>query len=605
MSDRYDQDTILGYVEGELDDDQRASFESVIAQDHELRNLVAQMKLDRQALRSLGSKPAPIGMVDQVIQAQERAALLGEPEVPEPLPMVLPVSRIKLHRVLAYAGIAAVLLLSAAIVIPTLMPSDLLDRQSPIAQLDSDADAPATKRPRRGPGYALLDEDAAYDQAATRSLARSDAGPAPAAKEAKPDAPTAAATAMVEEAKTPEVGVVETSEVKTAEAPPTPVAADTELAKADTKDRAAEPAAPALAMIERADTPKPHLPTRDTATEPKAEALAAKANSEDSVALLSEPVKPEADAPLEKVELAKAAPIDPFTGYASTDVDITDNSQLLINAASPTLARRDLRDWAIANSAVVQEPSANAGLGGARATTNRTFAQGLVGKLDASDTANAAEEATQLVVEIDPSQVPQLLAYLNRNADQRAELVAQPDEITPATSRDSERARNRRAERLAREAERNQPADKTTALTNSMVDTKSPWPKPNLVTGLVSTQPDADTRNAKADRDQPKEETATDTASAAKDAAPAPGSLTPGLPGSPGTPVTGTEDAHVPADPADTATTKRQPKPFDWGNLLDAAINKPAPLLQPEPRQRVRLTVIITQVPTDAPAKEH
>jgi len=90
MNDRYDQDMILGYVEGDLDDAQREAFEATLSQDHELRNLVSQMKLDRENLRSLGGTPAPVGLIDQVMQTQERAELLGDPEVPEPLPLKMP-----------------------------------------------------------------------------------------------------------------------------------------------------------------------------------------------------------------------------------------------------------------------------------------------------------------------------------------------------------------------------------------------------------------------------------------------------------------------------------------------------------------------------------
>lgn len=567
MSDRYDQDTILGYVEGELDDAQRESFESIIAEDHELRNLVSQMKLDRQALRSLGMRPAPVGLVDQVMQAQERAALLGEPDVPEPLPMVLPVSRLKLRRVLAYSGVAAVLLLSAALVIPTLMPSGLLDRQSPIAFLDTDPGPTAARQPRNG-ARALIDEDAAYDQAATtRSLARTDADAAsPAAKAAASEA----ATALVEDTKTPDV--------KVAEAPPALAKAEPDTPK--TKEDAETPAASALAMTERIETSEPAAPLRETVSEPKAEAMVAKAATDTDVtaATLTEPVKVEADKPAEKAELAKAEPVNPFAGYggAATDTRITDDSRLLINAASPTLARRDLRDWAIANSARVEEQTAVSGLGGTEKTPDRGIVRGLAGTPDTREPAGQTPTGlTQVVVEIDPAKVPDLLAYLNRNADQRAELIVQADEVaaTPATGRDTERARKRRAERLAREAERDQPADPPQALTNSMVDTKSAWPKPNLATGLAPTQPAAEQRQAKADQPETRETPDTEPAE---------------------------------ADTADTAA----PKPFDWGNLLDAAVRKPltpdtpAPLLQPEPGQRVRLMVIIRQAASDTPAKQ-
>jgi len=519
MSDRYDQDTILGYVEGELDDKQRASFESVLAGDTQLRNLVAQMKLDRQALRRLGMKPAPIGLVDQVIQSQERAALLGEPEVPEPMPMVLPVSRHKLRRVLAYSGVAAVLLLSAALVIPTLMPSGLLHRQSPVAHHDTDTDAmPA--RPMRNRGYALLDEDAAYDRAAApRTLARTDAGPSsPAAKDAPPETPPGITLKIA------------------------PVAAP-EVAAAIVQDAQTPQAQAVAALAERVQSPEPVSSTAETAGEPGAET------------------------PVEKVELAQAQPVNPFAGYggavAGADTHLADDSQLLINTASPTLARRDLRDWAIANSARVDE---------------RDALEKPVRNTDGS---------THLTVEIDPAQVPKLLAYLNRNADQRAELVASTREVaaTLAVGRDGERARQRRAERPAREAERDPSAEPAHALTNSMVDTQSPWPRPNLATGLAPTQPQADTRRAKADQEQPKEEPATTADQAAEPVA----KDTPDYP--------------------DTAN----PKPFDWANLLDAAVNKPVtppappyptPRRPPAPRPRRRRGGLLPAVPTDPPAPE-
>jgi hypothetical protein len=503
------------------------------------------------------------------MQAQERAALLGEPEVPEPLPMVLPVSRLKLRRVLAYSGIAAVLLLSAALVIPTLMPSGLLDRQSPIAFLDTNTGPTAARQPRNG-ARGLIDEDAAYDQAATtRSLARADTDDtAIADKSAAPEA----ATALVEDAKTPDV--------KVGEVPPALAKADSDAAKDDAEALAAS----ALAMTERIETPEPAAPLHETVAEPKAEAMVAKAVTDtDDAATLTEPVKVEANKPAEKVELAKAEPVNPFAGYGgvAADTRITDDSRLLINAASPTLARRDLRDWAIANSARVEEQTAVSGLGRTRAVTapDRGIVRGMAGTPGTPDTREPAGQSpagsTQVVVEIDPAKVPDLLAYLNRNADQRAELITQADEVaaTPATGRDGERARRRRAERLAREAEHNQPADQTQALTNSMVDTQSPWPKPNLATGLAPTQPAAEQRQAKADQPEAGETPDTEPAG---------------------------------ADTADTAA----PKPFDWGNLLDAAVRKPltpdspAPLLQPEPGQRVRLTVIIQQAASDTPAKQ-
>lgn len=532
MTDRYDQDLILGYVEGELDDAQRDAFEATLADDHELRNLVSQIKLDRENLRSLRSAPAPVGLIDQVFQTQERAALLGEPEVPEPLPMVLPVSRRKFRRVLAYSGIAAVLLLSAALVLPTLMPPGLLDFKTQTAGRPAPSSGTLADKPRgKGSGLAMVDEDAAYDRAAARSITRPGGDSAGAAKDAVPpaDAPIAAAP---RDAELPEEKVANGQPALARTGP------------AISQDQPEAPAAAAPAMAERADAPA------------------------DTVGpVLSQPARTEPDTPAEDVHLAKAAPVDPFMGYAEAQApDVAGNTQLLINAASPTRARRDLRDWAIAHSAIVQDPSSPAGPDGAdaQATTDRSRAL---------TAAVAGNTPTQMTVEIDPSQVPELLAYLNRNADQRAELVAPADGLTdtPSAGQANERTLTRTAARQARDAERNESADPATALTNRMVDTQSAWPNPGRASGLAPTQPDADQRRAQPQQAEPIEES--------------------------------------PLKPAESPQPDAAgPKPFDWGRLLDAVTTRPAdtpaPLLQPEPRQRVRLTVVINQVPTDAPGQD-
>jgi hypothetical protein len=174
MNQRYDQDNILGYVEGDLSDDQRAAFEAMLEDDHELRQLVSQMKLDRQALRSLGKQSAPVGLLDQVIQSHERAALLGDPAAPEPLALSVPVNRWKFRRVLAYGSVAAVLLLSFGLVVQTLIPPGFFSNDSQFAQLNSESDTADLSTPQVGSGLALLDEDRAYD-IDSRSLGRSSA----------------------------------------------------------------------------------------------------------------------------------------------------------------------------------------------------------------------------------------------------------------------------------------------------------------------------------------------------------------------------------------------------------------------------------------------
>ena len=75
MADRYDENLILGYVEGELDAAQSAQFEALLAQDPRLRGLVEAMRQDRLALRDLPDAMAPAEVMERVNLHMERAVL--------------------------------------------------------------------------------------------------------------------------------------------------------------------------------------------------------------------------------------------------------------------------------------------------------------------------------------------------------------------------------------------------------------------------------------------------------------------------------------------------------------------------------------------------
>ncbi|MEX2213407.1 MAG: hypothetical protein WD768_04725 [Phycisphaeraceae bacterium] len=72
MFDRYDENLILGYVEGELDDAQLAVFEQQLAADDQLRIAVEAMIADRQMLRDVPAVEAPVQLMNEVTAALEQ-----------------------------------------------------------------------------------------------------------------------------------------------------------------------------------------------------------------------------------------------------------------------------------------------------------------------------------------------------------------------------------------------------------------------------------------------------------------------------------------------------------------------------------------------------
>jgi len=446
MTDRYDQDMILGYVEGDLSDEQRAAFEATLADDHELRQLVSQMRLDREALRSLARQSAPVGLVDQVMQAQERDALLGDPAAPEPLPLVVPMSRRKIRRVLAYSAVAAVLLLSFSVVLMTLTPPDLLNNPLSMAQNETRIDPLAGTES----GLARVDEDAVYDNLGERALAGRQVEPL-----------------MVQEA-------------------PPVLAMKEKSAKRATVDRLAFADAEGKSVAE-ADAVSSRASSSDADRVADAVGAGVAVTPTSVGGFAAGRVEPTTAPAGARVAMGQAS-------YAGYDVStLPEHMQLEVDSASPTQARRDIRDWAIANSArVVEEPARVAGKSFA---VNRR-SRGMVGGLPVRGLASAAppgptdlaedEGATsesQLVLFVDDHQVPSLLAYLNRGRSQRADVVPI---VIEGSGGKSEAIREAR---LAKKADRqDEPADaKPTeevehddtppivALSNRLVDLGTAW----------------------------------------------------------------------------------------------------------------------------------
>ncbi|MEX0774218.1 MAG: hypothetical protein WD042_00750 [Phycisphaeraceae bacterium] len=114
--DRYDENLILGYVEGDLPDDQRTQFEASLAADPVLRELVTALAADRAALRRTPQVEPPDDLMEPVHQQLERSMLLDVPT--EPAGIITPARSRRLGRMLLVAGVAAMLGIVAGILVP-------------------------------------------------------------------------------------------------------------------------------------------------------------------------------------------------------------------------------------------------------------------------------------------------------------------------------------------------------------------------------------------------------------------------------------------------------------------------------------------------------
>jgi len=446
MTERMDQNSelILGYIEGDLDDAQRAAFEQTLEQDHALRQLVSQMRLDREALRSLAGVSTPVGLVEQVMQAQERDALLGDPAAPEPLPRVVPVSRWKMRRVLAYSGVAAVLLLSFGVVLMTLTPPDILNNTPSLAQSEAPT-GPLAGTERR---MAMRDEDSVYDRLGERASGRQ----------------------MAES-----IGVGDELSA---------LAMKEKLGKDVTLDRLtlADPQGKAISEAGSGSTLTSSIEADQVENAVSVGRALASAPSGE--------VKDRAES-VSPMFTKVSAKQEPYAGYAPPV--LPDHVQLQIATASPTQARRDIRYWAIANSARVVEQSATVPSDAVAATRrNRSFAddlqvRGLALSQVSADTDSAIEPTNEveLVLFVEDSQVPNLLAYLNRGYSQRAGVVPVDIEAEAAKKADSREARL--AGQIAqkdqaddamldqKQVRKEEPKAPTVALSNRWVDTGTVW----------------------------------------------------------------------------------------------------------------------------------
>ena len=119
MSEPYDEQLLLGYVEGDLTDAQRAQVEQWIAGDPRLGSLLEKLAGDRDALRALPEPETPSALMEDVDRVLERSMLLQftlsdqEERVGE--------KRFIVRRIGAIAAAAAMLVVVTSVVIYSMM----------------------------------------------------------------------------------------------------------------------------------------------------------------------------------------------------------------------------------------------------------------------------------------------------------------------------------------------------------------------------------------------------------------------------------------------------------------------------------------------------
>ena len=76
MVEPYDEELLLGYIEGELTDEQAADVEAMMQQDARLAQLIKEIRADRDAVRDLPQPITPDWLMEEVDRLLERSMLL-------------------------------------------------------------------------------------------------------------------------------------------------------------------------------------------------------------------------------------------------------------------------------------------------------------------------------------------------------------------------------------------------------------------------------------------------------------------------------------------------------------------------------------------------
>lgn len=382
MADRYDDTLILGYLEGDLSDADRARLEKQMAEDAALATLVERMRDDRAAMRRLPTEEPPMGLADAAMSMEERSMLLGDPDPAAPRatdPAGEEIRRFRLHRTASYLAIAALVVICGGVVLVSLTTDPWPEsgtRWLNEKGLALGGDQPSETAPVLGVGESMPAVSKSKTTPASEELL------AGTIKERR-------------DGQTQPLGRVATS--------PAPAAADMDAAPAT-----AEPGRRAVASGLMAP-PQP----RDEAIESmgRARAMAPatleaeqdRSGNEMGLAQMPPPtVPPRAN------ELRALAP-QPQRHVQRVNTVVVD-----VDTKDAQRTRAEVADWVTSNYAIIEPAvSENALL---------TEERGI------DDAARPHETLTVLV---DERQVPQLLNRLNERPGQRANLVSDQTSATP------------------------------------------------------------------------------------------------------------------------------------------------------------------------------
>lgn len=159
MNERYDPDILLAYVEGELAPHEAEALERELAADERLRRLVEQLREDRDALRELPTESPPRDLLADATQQLERDMLIGPAPERTPAPAGGREGlgrRVHWGRTLTYGALAAMVVLSAGIILVAVSDTTLLQQADQYARTQ----APPQDPPRTDRAAAAADEEA-------------------------------------------------------------------------------------------------------------------------------------------------------------------------------------------------------------------------------------------------------------------------------------------------------------------------------------------------------------------------------------------------------------------------------------------------------------
>jgi hypothetical protein len=439
MLDKYDHNLLLGYVEGELTPAEQARVEAMLAGDERLATLLRSMVADREALRTLTPEAVPGDLMEAVNLRLERQMLLDEPT---PLEETVRTHKtFRLHRALIYSGLAAMVLISAGVVVQTLVPVPWFQ---PTTLPGMGGGATATGPV--GPGDAMAMKD---DRSGRDEVGRLDRRAAMQRSEDAADA----------------LPPMDTLAMKGGPARSDHAEGSMRLGKSAAEATSSRESGARSAIV---DAPPP-------AAAPPAPAVAATPRPEEPAAIMDADTHPEAPVFFARLVPAENEAFDLNEALASTSQELRRGGltqmawrgaprastaqdaepqvapvALCVNTDDADHTQRDLLAWAVGNnvrvlpaggmsySAAREETQAFADKlePGAEAET-RNFANGQIDdhQIAAQRRQTAARrESEQVLVVVSGAQVPELVEYLNRSDRQFADVVPASDEgVTAAT----------------------------------------------------------------------------------------------------------------------------------------------------------------------------